>query len=120
MPRAKSKSKDIDHLVTYEFHGVEISPSSNGEAKGTCPFCGKDKFYINKKEGLFSCKSLNTCGVSGNKYTFLEELHKVALAGTEDADYKKLSKARGGIPISAYKHAEVAFEEPSQHRLPGV
>jgi len=99
-----------DTLSTYTFHGVDILPGRNGQAVGICPFCGNDKFYVDKKEGLFDCKSLNSCGRSGNKYTFLQMFYETALEMTTVAKYKSLSKARGKVPYQAFQDAELAYD----------
>jgi len=88
--KRKSESKATDHIGTYTFHGVDIEPTSNGEATGICPFCGKNKFYVNIKEGTFCCKSANTCGKTGNKYTFLQLFYDLSLSVTTLNHYKSL------------------------------
>lgn len=40
---------------------------------GSCPFCGKDKFFANPTNGLWDCK---TCIISGNFEAFLERRSK--------------------------------------------
>ncbi len=107
----KKKIKEADHLATYTFHGVDIEPSSNGEATGTCPFCGKSKFYVNIKEGTFCCKSVNTCGKTGNKYTFLQLFYDLSLSVTTLSQYKSLAKLRGNVSPDIFKDAELAYDQ---------
>jgi len=113
--KRKSESKTTDHIATYTFHGVDIEPTSNGEATGICPFCGKNKFYVNIKEGTFCCKSANTCGKTGNKYTFLQLFYDLSLSVTTLNHYKRLAKLRGDISPDVFKDAELAFD-PSLKR----
>ena len=108
--RKSSKTKQVDHLATYTFHGVDISSGSNGEATGTCPFCGKNKFYVNIKEGTFCCKSANTCGKTGNKYTFLQLFYDLSLSITTPAQYKSLARKRGDVSPDVFKDAELAYD----------
>lgn len=59
-------------------HKVDIEYSGGQEATGTCPFCTKEnKFFVNKDNGLYSCKS---CSASGNSYTFIRKLHEISSA----------------------------------------
>jgi len=103
--------KEVNHLATYTFHGVDIEPSSNGEATGTCPFCGKDRFYVSIEEGTFCCKSVNTCGKTGNKYTFLQLFYDLSLSVTTLNQYKKLAKLRGDVSPDVFKDAELAYDQ---------
>lgn len=62
------KSKDL--LKIFESHGVEFVGERGNQMYGYCPFSDKDdKFYVNKKNGLWDSKS---AGLSGNIAKFLE------------------------------------------------
>lgn len=106
--RKKKKSVETDDKIIelFEFHGVVFNGSEGDQRIGKCPFCRKPKLFVNSETGQFDCK---TCGVEGNKYTFLEKIHAHWLKKTKVADRKRLSKLRGGIPSIAYK--DVAYRK---------
>lgn len=68
----KRKTKEIklpEAVRPYAALGFEPNGEVGDELYGDCPLCaGKDKFYINCKRGLWSCKK---CGAEGNLVTFL-------------------------------------------------
>jgi hypothetical protein len=70
-----------------------------------CPFCCKDKFYVNASTGLYDCKH---CGEQGNPTTYLTRLHRDVLKETTPAYYSKLGKLRGIAPQTLRLH-ELAF-----------
>lgn len=63
-----------EKLQPYLFYGVDLAWSGTGDAKGTCPFCGKERhFFVNQENGLWNCKVCNEGSIKGggNIYTFL-------------------------------------------------
>lgn len=57
-------------LKIFEAHGVEFTGERGDQTYGTCPFSGKeDKFYVNRRNGLWDSKS---AGLSGNVSMFLK------------------------------------------------
>lgn len=57
-------------LKIFESHGVEFTGERGSQTYGFCPFSGKDdKFYVNRKNGLWDSKS---AGLSGDISKFLE------------------------------------------------
>ena len=81
-------------LKAFAAHGL-ILHHEDDESRGSCPFCHGDNFYIESETGLWSCKSLNKCGRSGNEYTFLEQLWEASLSLMRDSDYAPMVKDRG-------------------------
>lgn len=72
-------------LVGFNRLGVKTKDGPEGQAVGTCPFCGaSEKFYINAGNLLWDCK---VCSRSGNFGTFLKEISEIM-----DADPKRLKK----------------------------
>lgn len=79
------------HIQAYVFHGLDLKEGKQWH--GECPFCTKQKFYVDPENGLWKCM---VCGTGthkggGNVYTFLRELHKASKATGLDS----LAKARG-------------------------
>lgn len=56
-------------LKGFAEHGVHFLKHASSQSHGVCPFCGKDKFFVNPLSFLWDCK---TCQVSGNFEQFLE------------------------------------------------
>lgn len=82
-----------EKIQPYVFHGVKVSPTTNGSSKADCPFCGREGHMgIKVETGQFRCVR---CETSGNIYNFLEALHKEAYTNTKEEDYQKLSLDRG-------------------------
>jgi hypothetical protein len=52
------------------FHGVGAVSSGGSNWVGHCPFCKKQKLYVEPEEGLWDCK---VCGERGNQFTFLKK-----------------------------------------------
>ncbi len=80
-------------LKPYHAHGVRMNYKTGAsQVQGTCPFCDKDKWYINPLDGLWDCK---VCGLKGNVYKFIRELHKLSfeLPGIDD-EYAELAADR--------------------------
>lgn len=110
---AKKDSTPVN-LRPYNFHGMEWTQHVGEQVVGTCPACGKeDHFYVNKDSGQFDCKK---CGETGNKHTFLQLLLDAWSEETTAAQWKALSRNRG-LPVSALKAAELAFDSYNERWL---
>jgi len=81
---------DITELKPYEFYGCDFT-TVNGQGKTDCPFCNKTKFYVSHKTGQYQCKS---CGMKGNKYSFLTEYHKLCLELRTDKEISAIVELR--------------------------
>jgi len=77
-------------------HGVELEDGQGGNAKGTCPFCGKEKkITVSEKTGVWRCFS---CNRKGNFDQFLgerSELYREAFVGSV---VRTLARHRGLKP----------------------
>lgn len=83
-----------DVLKPYKFHGLNISPVNGKEVVADCPWCGKHKFSIDQKTGLwrcFSCAEGNEKG-GGNALVFLCKLWDESDKATND--YEDLLESR--------------------------
>jgi hypothetical protein len=109
LTRLGAEKRPPDFARTYEALGVRFVP--NGDPvqlrAEECPFCGGAKFYLNRDDGRYDCKSAS-CGPAGNVITFLSRVHAEYLAATTPADYSGLGKARGIAPQTLERH-EFAF-----------
>jgi hypothetical protein len=110
------KKETPETLKPYEFHSLEFSINGT-EAKSDCPSCGAvNKLFISKKTGQYDCK---LCGNSGNKYTFMTEIHSNLLSSTSDQDYKRIKKLRGNLfPEDFLKKHELCLDENDQVVVP--
>ena len=92
-PVAK-EDKTPKNLRPFRDHGVDFKSDDGAEAVGTCPFCGKEKFYVQVETGVWSCKvcQTGTRKGGGNHYTFIRELH--AMSKCLGPDAVKLASSR--------------------------
>jgi len=86
-----------DECKIYDFHGLELVNATSSQYRTECPFCNKHKLYINKENGMYSCKA---CGKKGNKFTFMTDYHKTMSRTSKDANEIALMR---GISIGAVK-----------------
>jgi hypothetical protein len=105
---AKDDGKEHNYARIFEQFGVGFGAVSNsGEAVAEeCPFCGRDKFHLNIRSGLYHCKH---CNEKGNVTTFLTWLHKELLDATTEEHYAALKEKRG-IAIQSLRHFELAYD----------
>lgn len=86
-------------LRPYTYHKVELDWGSKEtlgkEARGECPFCGGDKFFVSQVSGMYDCK---TCPENGNHYTFIRKLHEYSLAVTSLSDLALVAEERKVSP----------------------
>ena len=87
---SKAKDKALNGFLLY---GFELESESDGQWAGWCPFCGKDKFYINCESFLWDCKA-GDCGRTGNYNSFLAQVYEHYYEQTTTAQYKVLSEDR--------------------------
>jgi len=81
-------------LQPLEAHGVDFEGESGDQLYGTCPFCGKTKFYAHAESGQWDCKA-GECQRRGNAFTFLQQIWEFWLEQTRSGDYKQLAQNRG-------------------------
>jgi hypothetical protein len=106
------EQREQDYSPIYKALGVEFRSDHNSahEVRAReCPFCGKDKFYVNIRTGQYDCKS-GECLQSGNHYTFLNWQHAQLLEMTTAEDYLAL-KAKRGIASQTLKVHGLAFDQ---------
>lgn len=108
---------EID-LRVFSSLGADLpeTPNKSGQYICECPFCEKaDHFFVAeqgrkakwKGDGpFFECKS---CGVSGNKYTYLKLIYESMLAKTHKHALTRLSLKRKNFPVAAFSAAKVAY-----------
>ena len=53
--------KEKDPNEVYELLGIE-SEESGSQLLAECPFCGKNKFYIDIKKTTYNCKECDSKG----------------------------------------------------------
>ena len=86
----------------YQFHtNYELTPTTQGNVKGECPFCNKeDHFFYNSESDdfLLDCKS---CGLTGNNYTFISLFHDRVCNTTQYPEK--------GLPLHVYKDNGVRY-----------
>lgn len=89
-----------EKLRPYIFHGVQLYwREGDGEAVGTCPWCGADpKFSVNIETGLWRCficrKGNEGNHGGGNAITFLRMLWALSFERTPRKDYAELAAER--------------------------
>lgn len=113
-------------LKPYLFHGVDLTWSEDSDAKGTCPFCGKENhFFVSQKKekaGLWTCK---ICGEGserrgGNVYTFIQKFWEYSRdVGEYFDDLKELAKSRNLRPSTLTKWGIVRSHLTGEWIMPG-
>jgi hypothetical protein len=105
MPASRSQVKD--YTCVFETFGVSFGSVSGDNALAeTCPWCGKDRFYLNVTTGQYDCKK---CQAQGNITTYLTWLHRHFLDKTTNEHYLQL-KAKRGIASQTLKLHELAYD----------
>src|SRR5574343_1344969 len=83
----------------FETLGLQLRKEGTQE-RGECPFCGKDKFYLNPTRSVWDCK---VCGKSGNEVTIISQIHEaVYRPAMGDRQYGRLASYRG-IPEQSFR-----------------
>lgn len=103
----KVETEDFnDPIKLFEFHGVVFRAETDTQKVARCPFCKKPgKFYVNKENGKFECKS---CQIIGNKYSFLQKIYDYWHKKTKQAHMSKLGKIRK-ISSLAFRRRKIAY-----------
>ncbi len=106
-----------DPTRLFVAHGVVINnPDAAGELVGECPFCGKEKFYLDPATTKWSCFP---CNMSGNNYEFLRRVHALSLDATTVADYEWLSAHRELSPDTLRAWGVVKSVTTGEWLVPG-
>jgi hypothetical protein len=109
----ESRTDGKRYLALYEWFGVVFSSDGSGDAHAEeCPFCERDRFYVNPATGTYKCHS-GSCDEQGNAYTFIQWVHRSRLEDTSD-DHYRLLKDKRGLPLQTLKRHELAWDEASE------
>jgi hypothetical protein len=102
----ETNGKQHNYARVFEEFGVSFGRRSSDEVVAdACPWCGKDRFYLNVTNGLYDCKH---CDASGNVTTYLTWIHGQYLGQTTAEDYLRL-KAKRGIASQTLKLHQLAY-----------
>lgn len=72
------------NLRLFQYQVPDFSyTEGNSQARGTCPFCTAEKFYIEVETGLWKCHA-GMCGASGNPLQFVEKVWMDSWDATSD------------------------------------
>ena len=88
----ESSGRLRQELRVFSSLGVEFtSMLGTDQALGICPFCGKEKFYVNIKTGCWDCKSKDCIGErSGNVISFMAQWSEAQSSETTIQDFQSL------------------------------
>src|SRR5579885_1337899 len=108
-PRGAMPPATPNFAKVFETFGVEfrVNASSAEAVADECPWCHRDRFYLNVTTGQYHCKH---CQQKGNVTTYLTWLHGEALAATTPANYAALGRARGGVAPQTLRRHELAYD----------
>lgn len=88
--------------MIYETLGLDLKENGS-QLIGTCPFCHKNKFYVDKERGVYDCK---VCSSRGNEITILGEMFtKIWRPALTQQKMMEIAKYRG-LPIAAVEIEE--------------
>ena len=105
----------LDLLSFHKIHTEPVNPQRPLEQhQGDCPFCGKDKFFVNPAKQLWDCK---TCAIEGNHLTLLTRIHHGHYLATEEHQYQELAKQRKGIQSETLVDAGFAYDADNERWL---
>ncbi len=115
MPKLDTgNGREHDYTKVFSEFGVDFTVNGSAEAVADeCPWCGKDRFYLNVTTGQYHCKH---CGEKGNVTTYLTWAHRECLARTTDDHYRQLKDKRG-IPLQTLKRHGLAYDEDGRRWL---
>lgn len=83
----------------YRRYGLMLDNANETQYKTICPFCERDKFYINKENGLWDCKHASCEGSDGGNYKqFLQHIFEIGKKETLDVHYRALARIR--VPLT--------------------
>lgn len=107
-------------LRPYAAHGVRFEyQEGDDEATGECVFCGKLKFGVDVKTGVFRCLVCGTGNVKGggNATVFVREVW--ARARQDEGLYRTLAEGRGLLRWQTLQEWGVRFAADGTPLLPG-
>lgn len=88
-----------DGVEIYEQLGWDLTPSGS-QLLGECPFCKKEKMYVDPARGVYSCK---VCNAKGNQQSCIGDMFtKVYKKHLTDEKRKYLADFRK-LPVAAMK-----------------
>lgn len=96
-------------ITLFESHGFKKIKDSGGQIVGLCPFCRKEKFYINAENGKWDCK---VCGISGGFQSFITEIYAKLLKVFDKKHLAVLAKDRG-LKTSTLENCGVVYNVAS-------
>jgi hypothetical protein len=104
--RPKAEVNSQDYRPIWQIFGTNFrSQSGDNALADACPWCGKDRFYLNIRSGCYHCKH---CEQSGNVTTYLTWVHNMHLKATTAEHYLAL-KERRGIASQTLRRYELAY-----------
>ena len=109
----KTRPAESARVKFYRTFGLNISKVGDTQAIAECPWCSKEKLYINIESGQYHCK---TCDEKGNCYTYLRSHYDEAVEGTTDKHFQAL-KAKRGISVQTLKRHGLAYDIQTAHWL---
>ena len=98
--------EDQGLVPIFVAHGFLPVGESGNQVYGTCPFCGKDKMYVNPESGQYDCKR---CGVTGNAVTFLQQVVEFYADLAEDVHWNRLESMRS-LPREAMESSGLVWD----------
>ncbi len=117
-PRPKQhegNGRQHDYRRVFQEFGVEFKSLSGENALAEeCPWCGKDRFYVEVPTGLYHCKH---CAAEGNTTTYLTWLHGEYMRATKPEHFSALGKKRGGVAPQRLRAHGLAYEAPDRRWL---
>src|SRR5262245_45534192 len=116
VPSSNGNGKPHDYARLFEKLGVALIRRPGDQAQAEeCPFCGKDRFYLNVATGLYDCKK---CREKGNVNRFLNWAHDRQLKRTTNDDYARLAAKRGIAWQTLQTHALAYDPDGSRWFIP--
>jgi hypothetical protein len=96
-----------NYTRVFEVFGVSFRVNGTEAIADACPWCSRDKFYVNPETGQYDCKH---CQQQGNITTYLTWLHGEYFRATTPEHYSRLGERRGIAPQTLRRH-ELAYAE---------
>lgn len=107
-------SEVTNPLDIFDALGWGEMKKSGSQMLCECPFCGKEKMYVDPVKTIFSCK---VCGVEGNNVTVMDRMfNKVYRAARDGSDFKNISAYRSPLPSKAFALDTNLGYDPIQDR----
>ncbi len=107
-------SDEKEPLDIFDALGWGELKKSGSQMMCECPFCGKEKMYVDPVKTTFSCK---VCGVEGNNVTVMDRMFtKIFRPGRDGVDFKNISLYRAPLPPKAFALDTNLGYDPIQDR----